>query len=103
MRKRRRWFDRFLPFARDDGREPEPVDESTLASASEDAASDRTEAVRRALDALPPKLRAVLALREMEGLAYDEIAAVLSVPSGTVMSRLYNARRLLAQKLGAKP
>lgn len=103
LRRRRRWFDRFLPFARDDGTELEPADESTLANASADPAGDRVESVRRALDALPPKLRAVLALREMEGLAYDEIAAVLSVPTGTVMSRLYNARRLLAQKLGAKP
>jgi len=102
LRKRRRWFDRFLPFGRDDGRVPEPVDESIPVPGGDPAAGERTEAVRRALDGLPPKLRAVLALREMEGLAYEEIAEVLSVPTGTVMSRLYHARRLLAQKLGAK-
>ena len=47
--------------------------------------------------------RAVLALRELEGLSYDEIAKVTEVPTGTVMSRLYHARRLLAQKLKDHP
>ena len=45
----------------------------------------------------------VLALREVQGLSYDEIAANLGIARGTVMSRLFHARRLLAQKLGDLP
>jgi RNA polymerase sigma-70 factor (ECF subfamily) len=49
--------------------------------------------------ALPPASRAVLVLREYEGLSYDEIAASLGIPIGTVMSRLNYARRQLRQSL----
>jgi RNA polymerase sigma-70 factor (ECF subfamily) len=61
--------------------------------------SERTAALRRAIDALPPKLRTVLALREVQELSYEEIARTTGIPTGTVMSRLYHARRILAQKL----
>src|SRR6476659_1273490 len=55
------------------------------------------ERVRAAMEQLPPDYREVLVLREMEGLSYKEIAAVVQVPLGTVMSRLARAReRLLA-------
>lgn len=62
-------------------------------------AADR-EDVRRALDALPAEFREVVVLRELEGLSYQEIAAVAEVPIGTVMSRLARARKRLAQALG---
>jgi RNA polymerase sigma-70 factor (ECF subfamily) len=53
--------------------------------------------VRSALDELPLDFREVIVLRELEGLSYKEIAAVVRVPIGTVMSRLARAReRLLA-------
>jgi RNA polymerase sigma-70 factor, ECF subfamily len=53
--------------------------------------------VRTALEQLPVDFREVIVLRELEGLSYKEIAAVLSVPIGTVMSRLARARdRLMA-------
>lgn len=101
LRKRRRWYDRFLPFGKSDEDHPlipEPVDpESTK---NDDGRADRIAQVRRALDTLPPKQRAVLALRELEGLSYEEIGKVIKIPTGTVMSRLYHARRLLAKKLG---
>ena len=54
------------------------------------------ERVRSAIDALGPEHRAVVLLREIEGLSYDEIATVLDVPIGTVRSRLHNARAALA-------
>lgn len=46
-----------------------------------------------ALDTLPPEQRQVLILREMDGLAYKEIADVMGIPEGTVMSRLFYARK----------
>ena len=53
--------------------------------------------VRAALEELPVDFREVIVLREIEGLSYKEIAAVVRVPIGTVMSRLARAReRLLA-------
>ncbi len=52
-------------------------------------------AVRAALEALRPAYREILILREVEGLSYPEIAAVLKVRPGTVMSRLFAARMAL--------
>ena len=105
LRKRRRWFDRFIPFAADNDAEVESAPEPATTTDARDEAekSDRSAQLQRVLDTLPPKLRAVLALREIQGLSYDEIARATGVPAGTVMSRLYHARRLLAQKLGTKP
>ena len=55
------------------------------------------ERVHRALEELPVDFREVVVLRELEGLSYKEIAAVIGTPIGTVMSRLARAReRLLA-------
>ena len=55
------------------------------------------ERVQRAIGELPSDFREVIVLREIEGLSYKEIAAVIGTPIGTVMSRLARAReRLLA-------
>jgi RNA polymerase sigma-70 factor, ECF subfamily len=55
--------------------------------------------VRAALERLPVDFREVIVLREIEGLSYKEIAAVVCVPIGTVMSRLARARERLAGAL----
>ncbi len=55
--------------------------------------------VREALEELPPPLREVVVLRELEGLSYREIAALAEVPLGTVMSRLARGRRQLQARL----
>jgi len=67
----------------------------------EDAAIQResVERVRRAVLALPEASRAVLILREYEQLSYQEIAAALNIPVGTVMSRLNYARGQLRKGL----
>jgi RNA polymerase sigma-70 factor (ECF subfamily) len=63
---------------------------------------EETAAVRLALENLPPQLREVLILREFEEMAYKQIAAILQVPIGTVMSRLSRARQQLQQVVFAK-
>ncbi len=55
--------------------------------------------VREALEGLTDRDREVLVLKEFEGLRYREIAELLGIPIGTVMSRLYTARRRLAASL----
>jgi len=60
---------------------------------------ERAEKVRQAVLELPPASRAVIVLREYEGLSYQEIADTLSIPMGTVMSRLNYARGLLRKTL----
>jgi len=59
--------------------------------------SQERERVRQMIAALPIELREILVLRELEELSYKEIADVTHAPIGTVMSRLWRARRLLAQ------
>ncbi len=56
--------------------------------------------LERAIDVLPEREREVLVLREFEELRYREIAELLGIPIGTVMSRLYSARKSLAAALG---
>jgi RNA polymerase sigma-70 factor, ECF subfamily len=63
--------------------------------------AERQRLVKTALNALPPPYRAVLVLREIEGLSYDEIASVLSLAEGTVKSRLMRGRELLRRKLSS--
>jgi RNA polymerase sigma factor (sigma-70 family) len=95
---RRRTTNNVIPieaaYARAGEDEPEPM---TIASNEPSAETRLIEAgdralLTRALDALPPLAREVLVLREVEDMSYAEIATVLGVPQGTVMSRLSRAR-----------
>ncbi|MFT3731089.1 MAG: sigma-70 family RNA polymerase sigma factor [Hyphomicrobium sp.] len=63
---------------------------------------DKTDAehLHLAIAALPLSYREVLVLREIEGLSYQDISKVLSIPIGTVMSRLARARNMLIQRIG---
>lgn len=60
---------------------------------------DVHERLRQVIRSLPPGARAALVLREYEQLSYREIADVLAIPIGTVMSRLHYARQALRKKL----
>lgn len=59
----------------------------------------RRQRVRLAISRLEPEFRETLVLREIEGLSYKEIAAILEIPPGTVMSRLSRARQRLLMEL----
>ncbi len=57
------------------------------------------EVVNTSLQELPDDLRTALTLREIEGLSYEEIAAVMDCPIGTVRSRIFRAREAIAANL----
>ena len=61
--------------------------------------SELDAALHRAIAELPDERRIVVVLRDLEGLSYEEIAAALELPTGTVRSRLHRARLDLKDKL----
>jgi len=89
---------RILPGAMEDFQlaDPRPGPEGTFLQ------GERTALVQKAISSLPDGSRAVLILKEYEGLSYREIADALEIPVGTVMSRLNHARRLLKEKLAGQ-
>jgi RNA polymerase sigma factor (sigma-70 family) len=62
-------------------------------------AGDNRERLTQALEGLPPRFREVIVLRELEECSYKEIAAITSMPIGTVMSALARARQRLQRTL----
>ena len=77
--------------------QPDPIESPEKAAVRKDA----RQQVREAIATLPPNARVTLILREYEQLSYREIAETLQIPTGTVMSRLNYARKLLRQALAA--
>ena len=78
-----------------------------LLSASDDPArnalqKERTKLLFEAIAELPEELSEILILRDLDGLAYDEIAAALELPDGTVKSRLFRARAETAKIIRRK-
>lgn len=63
------------------------------------ASKQIAQTVNAAMDALPLDLRTAIALREIEGLSYEEISAIMACPIGTVRSRIFRAREVIANKL----
>jgi len=83
---------------------PDNIDEMPLTNGEPGLESlvsqqERANLVQKAISSLPDASRAVLVLREYEGLSYQEISSTLDIPVGTVMSRLNYARKLLKSKL----
>ena len=62
-------------------------------------AKARQKIILKAVDELPSKMRKVIILFEFEDYSLAEIAKKLGLPEGTIKSRLYNARKILAEKL----
>jgi RNA polymerase sigma-70 factor (ECF subfamily) len=86
-------------------RRPTPtarIDESTTAAASFDEDTFDAEELaqmKAALDALPQDQREVLVLRFIEGMSYEQIAAIIDCPLGTVRSRIHYAKSAIREKL----
>ncbi|MFN7753702.1 MAG: RNA polymerase sigma factor RpoE [Pseudomonadota bacterium] len=57
------------------------------------------ETVNAAMQALPEELRSAIMLREIEGMSYEDIAAMMNCPIGTVRSRIFRAREAIAAQL----
>ncbi len=79
-----------------------PLDEQEEEAAGEDPEAALHQAIdgvllKIALDKLPVEFREVIVLRDMDGLSYKEIALIVDVPLGTVMSRIARGRKRLAQ------
>ena len=79
----------------DDTALPEPADPGDDPEATLMKEQDRAQ-IGRLLATLPVELRETLVLRELEEMSYKAIAEITAAPIGTVMSRLWRARRLLA-------
>ena len=60
---------------------------------------ERQERIIKAIEELKPKLKEVIMLSEIEGYSYEECSLKLKCPIGTVKSRIYNAKKELAEKL----
>ena len=89
-----------------DGEEMEPAAWLTDPEASPEEQAERSDladAIQNSLDALPEHYRLVAQLVDVEGLSYEEVAAILDVPTGTVKSRLARARDALRTSLQRYP
>ena len=80
-------------------RETGSTDELEMLAPTPGLTSEETMLLERALRELPPAERELLTLRHLDGLSYEELAMRLSVPQGTIMSRLYQARKHLRRRL----
>ncbi len=89
------------------GRSPETVellDDGPAVPPPQDALASGGEEIARALERLPEVFRAAVLLRDVQEFSYAEIARILEVPIGTVMSRIYRGRALLREALqGRRP
>jgi RNA polymerase sigma-70 factor (ECF subfamily) len=100
----------FRNIRRHDGRDPVDIDSEAVEQAVDDAPGTQSPEqlltratldadLQGALDALPPAFRQAVWLRDVEELSYAEMATVLGVPIGTVMSRISRGRRALSEGL----
>jgi RNA polymerase sigma-70 factor, ECF subfamily len=102
----------FRNMRRQDVRSPVDIDSETVERAADVVAQNQTPEqlltratldadLQAALDALPAAFRQAVWLRDVEEFSYSEIAAIVGVPIGTVMSRISRGRRMLYERLAA--
>ncbi len=80
-------------------RETESIDETVIVAPNSTAQAERILALENALRSLDMEDREIVTLKYFDGLSYNELAERLQIPKGTVMSRLFHARKKLQAKL----
>jgi len=83
-------------------REAENIEEAEILAPQAGISGEERIALERALLSLAREDREIVTLKYLDGFSYDEIAELLKIPRGTVMSRLFYARRELQAKLTGK-
>ncbi len=104
----RAWLFTILHRARTDslrkmGRSPrlvELVADGPAVAPAQESLTGGQEDIARALEALPEVFRAAVLLRDVQDFSYEEIAGILGIPIGTVMSRIHRGRAMLRRLLG---
>lgn len=92
-------LDRLRAAKRRQAREAQWVFENSRAETSKAGGAEFQAHLERALDELPEKQRLVLLLSAMQGHSLEEVGVLLGIPLGTVKSRLFFAKKILAEKL----
>jgi RNA polymerase sigma-70 factor (ECF subfamily) len=82
--------------------ETESLEETEILAPQTDLQSEEKLALERALISLPKEDREIITLKYLDGLSYQELAERLQIPRGTVMSRLFYARKQLQARLTGK-
>lgn len=82
--------------------ETENIEETEILAAQTDLPIEERFALERALRSLKKEDREIITLKYLDGLSYEELAEHLQIPCGTVMSRLFYARKQLQAKLTGK-
>ena len=80
-------------------RETESIEGTEILAPNAGLSNEERVGLERALYSLPREDREIVTLKYLDGLSYQELAQQLQIPKGTVMSRLYHARRQLQKKL----
>ena len=80
-------------------RPTESLEAALLLASQPGMSAETTLGLEKALHSLTCEEREIVCLKYFDGLSYDELATHLQIPRGTVMSRLFNARRRLQRKL----
>ncbi len=102
LRKKKRREELSLTLEDEDGEDIElPIPDEGPGPGQQLEQKELRRALQEGLETLPPEFRQILLLREVSGLSYEEIGEELDLEAGTVKSRLFRARKKLAQYLVA--
>lgn len=85
--------------AREEGEQPWELPDFTMNPEVEVHRGELRSRLKKAISELRPNDREIIVLQHFQGCSYQEIAEILGIPIGTVMSRLFHARRRLREKI----